>query len=57
MNGLGIVALGNIGSDEMCNALAKEVEQTLGMANPYIRKKAALCAMRIIKKVSSSILS
>lgn len=28
-----------------------EVEQLLSTANPYIRRKAALCAMRIIRKV------
>merc|ERR1719454_2564223 len=51
VSGLALVALGNIASPEMCRSLAREVEQLLTAPNPYVRKKAALCAMRIIRKV------
>ncbi|CAD7973073.1 unnamed protein product [Amoebophrya sp. A120] len=50
INGLGICALGNVGTAEMCAALSREIEQMLNISNPYVRKKAALCAMRVCKK-------
>lgn len=49
--GLALCTLGNIASQEMARDLFQEVESLLATANPYIRKKAALCAMRIIRKV------
>merc|ERR1719440_1616700 len=51
VNGLALCALGNIGSPEMCRALAREVEKMMQSTNPYIRKKATLCAMRVVRKV------
>ncbi|XP_006836685.2 AP-1 complex subunit gamma-2 [Amborella trichopoda] len=49
--GLALCALGNICSAEMARDLAPEVERLLQNSNPNIRKKAALCSIRIIRKV------
>ncbi|KAJ0667110.1 putative adaptor protein complex AP-1, gamma subunit [Helianthus annuus] len=49
--GLALCALGNICSAEMARDLAPEVERLLHFRDPNIRKKAALCSIRIVKKV------
>src|SRR6201996_6575768 len=49
--GLALCALGNIASIEMSRDLFPEIETLISTANPYIRRKAALCAMRICRKV------
>jgi AP-1 complex subunit gamma-1 len=49
--GLALCTLGNIASVEMSRDLFPEIETLLSTANPYIRRKAALCAMRICRKV------
>jgi AP-1 complex subunit gamma-1 len=48
--GLALTALGNIASQDMARDLASEVEKLLQSTNPYIRKKAALCSTRILRK-------
>ncbi|KAK3940793.1 adaptin N terminal region-domain-containing protein [Diplogelasinospora grovesii] len=49
--GLALCTLGNIASVEMSRDLFAEIETLVSTANPYIRRKAALCAMRICRKV------
>ncbi|KAK8936930.1 AP-1 complex subunit gamma-2 [Platanthera zijinensis] len=49
--GLALCALGNICSAEMARDLAPEVERLLQSRDPNIKKKAALCSIRIIRKV------
>ncbi|GAX74370.1 hypothetical protein CEUSTIGMA_g1819.t1, partial [Chlamydomonas eustigma] len=49
--GLALAALGNICSAEMARDLAPDVERLMEGSNPYLRKKAALCAIRIVRKV------
>ncbi|KAI1126810.1 adaptin N terminal region-domain-containing protein [Nemania abortiva] len=49
--GLALCTLGNIASIDMSRDLFPEIENLISTANPYIRRKAALCAMRICGKV------
>ena len=44
--GLALVAMGNICSAEMARDLSPDVENLLNNGSPYIKKKAALCAVR-----------
>lgn len=48
---LALCALANIASQEMARDLYADVEKILGSSNPYLRKKAALCAMRVSRRV------
>uniref|UniRef100_A0ACD5Y0Z7 Uncharacterized protein n=1 Tax=Avena sativa TaxID=4498 RepID=A0ACD5Y0Z7_AVESA len=49
--GLALCALGNICSAEMARDLAPEVERLLKTRDPNTKKKAALCSIRIVRKV------
>jgi len=48
--GIALHALGNICSTDMARDLAPEVERLMRSASAYVRKKAALCAVRIARK-------
>jgi len=47
--GLALVAMGNICSAEMARDLSPDVEQLLRNGGAYIKKKAALCAIRCVE--------
>jgi AP-1 complex subunit gamma-1 len=49
--GLALCSLGNISTQGMARDCAPEVEKLLASTNSYVRKKAALCAIRIARKV------
>ncbi|THH32493.1 hypothetical protein EUX98_g1677 [Antrodiella citrinella] len=49
--GLALCTFADIASEEMSRDLANEIEKLLGSSNTYIRKKAALCGLRVVKKV------
>ncbi|KAH9839812.1 Adaptor protein complex AP-1 gamma subunit [Rhodofomes roseus] len=49
--GLALCTFADIASEEMSRDLANEIEKLLGSSNTYIRKKASLCALRVIRKV------
>ncbi|PWN45146.1 golgi adaptor HA1/AP1 adaptin gamma subunit [Ceraceosorus guamensis] len=49
--GLALCTFANIASEEMSRDLSDEVNRLMGSTNTYIRRKAALCAMRIVRKV------
>ncbi|KAF8318766.1 gamma-adaptin [Clavulina sp. PMI_390] len=49
--GLALCTFANISSEEMSRDLSNEIEKLLGSSNTYIRKKAALCALRVVRRV------
>ena len=48
---LALSILSNIGSPELCRSLAGDVGKVLDIDDPFLRKRAAMAAIRIIKKV------
>lgn len=53
--GLALCTLGAIASVAMCQDLAGEVERLMKSSNTYIKKKAILCAARIVRRIPSLI--
>jgi len=54
VQGLALATVANISSEDMSRGLSSEILNLLNSSNPYIRKKAALCALRIIRKVQTA---
>lgn len=50
VSALALTALANVGTADMCRDLAKNVETLLLHSNSFIRKKANLAAVRVIRK-------
>uniref|UniRef100_A0A8C9VI77 Adaptor related protein complex 1 subunit gamma 2 n=1 Tax=Scleropages formosus TaxID=113540 RepID=A0A8C9VI77_SCLFO len=48
---LALCTLACMGSAEMCRDLAPEIDRLLRTSNSYIKKKATLCAVHIVRKV------
>uniref|UniRef100_A0A7N8WJV9 AP-1 complex subunit gamma n=1 Tax=Mastacembelus armatus TaxID=205130 RepID=A0A7N8WJV9_9TELE len=48
---LALCTLACMGSAEMCRDLASEIDRLLRASNSFIKKKAALCAVHIVRKV------
>ena len=48
---LALGVLSNIGSMELCRSLATDVQKVLTIDDPFLRKRAAMAVIRIIKKL------
>jgi len=53
--GLALCSLANIASPGIARDLTSDVVRLLSSSNPYIRKKATLCALRIIRKAPETL--
>jgi AP-1 complex subunit gamma-1 len=49
--GLALTSVGNLATADMGRVLAPDVARQLGSSNPYVRKKAALALIRVLKRV------
>ena len=50
ISGMGITAMANVATAEMCRDLCKDVCKLMNHSNSYIRKKAGLAGVRIARK-------
>lgn len=48
---LALALLANIGSVELCRSLSADVQKVLAIDDPFLRKRAAMAVIRIIKKI------
>eukprot|EP00906_Rhabdomonas_costata_P033124 RCo046635 len=50
---LALTTIANISSDDMSHGVSADVLALLNSSNPYIKKKAALCALRVVRKLKA----
>ncbi len=50
IQGLSLIVIGNMATPDMARDLSSDVEKLLKCSNPYLRKKAALATIRLLKK-------
>lgn len=50
IQGLALIVIGNLATQDMARDLASDVDKLLRSNNSYLRKKAALAAIRLLKK-------
>ena len=50
IQGLSLIVIGNMATPDMARDLSSDVEKLLKSSNPYLRKKAALATIRLLKK-------
>lgn len=50
IQGLALITIGNLATQDMARDLASDIDKLLRSTNSYLRKKAALAAIRLLKK-------
>lgn len=50
IQGLSLIVIGNMATPDMARDLCPDVEKLLKASNPYLRKKAALATIRLLKR-------